>query len=122
MKRRLELQPEMKNVLALDNPQEYRCRVVGYLLDRSLLVSELTGKPKPFYVIFPDVHYYEGTFLWQGASLRTASREEQFDYMLKQSIVTALGMLYVFDGVDCTVNLFSGDWIATFDDLPNRFK
>ena len=122
MKRRIELQPEMNNVLALDNPQDYQCRVVGYLLDRSLLVVELTEKQKRFYVIFPDVRYYGGTFLWHGASLRTASREEQFEYMLNQLIVEALGMLYVFDGVNYTVNLLGGEWIAIFDDLPDRFK
>ena len=122
MKRRLELQPEMNNVLALNKPQAYRCRVAGYLLDRSLMVIEAVNKEQLFYVVFPDVHYYDGTFLWQGATLRTASRDEQFDYMLKQSIVAALGILYIFDGVDCTVNLLGGDWIAIFDDLPDRFK
>lgn len=122
MKRRIELQPEMKNVLALDKPQDYRCRIVGYLLDRSLMVVEVTRDPQQFYVIFPDVHYYDGTFLWQGASLRTASRDEQFDYMLDKSIVAALGLLYIFDGMDCTVNLLGGDWVAIFDDLPDRFK
>jgi hypothetical protein len=122
VKRRLELQPEMNNVLALDTPQEYRCRVVGYLLDRSLMVVEVINKKQLFYVVFPDVHYYDGTFLWQGATLRTASRDEQFNYMLDKSIVAALGMLYVFEGADCTVHLLSGDWIAIFDELPDRFK
>lgn len=112
----------MDNVLALDKPQDYRCRIAGYLLDRSLMVVEIMDPQQQFYVVFPDVHYYDGTFLWQGASLRTASRDEQFEYMLDKSIVAALGMLYIFDGIGCTVNLLGGDWIATFDDLPDRFK
>ena len=122
MKRRIELQPDMTNVLALEQPQQYRCRVVGYLLERSLMVVEVTLANEQFYVVFPDVHYYDGTFLWQGASLRIASREEQFDYMLEKSIVAALGMLFVFDGIDSTVNVLGGEWIAIFDELPDRFK
>ena len=122
MKRRLELQPEMNNVLSLDKPEDYRCRVVGYLIDRSLLVIELSSPQESFYVIFPNVHFYGGTFLWQGASLRTASREEQFEYNLEQSVVSTVGMLYVFEGINCHVKLLGGDWIAIFDDLPDRFK
>jgi hypothetical protein len=118
----MELQPNMYNVLALDEPQDHRCRVAGYLLEQSLMVVEVTHHQQQFYIIFPDVHYYGGTFLWQGASLRTASRDEQFEYMLDKSIVAAKGMLYVFEGIDCTVTLLGGDWIAIFDKLPDRFK
>lgn len=122
MKKRLELQPEMTNVLALENSQAYRCRVVGYVLERSLLIIEITHQEESFYAIFPEVHYYGGIFLWQGATLRTASRDEQFEYMLEQSIVASVGMLYIFEGADCTVKVLGGEWIAIFEDLPDRFK
>ena len=122
MKRRIELQPDMENVLELKNPKSYRCRVAGYLLERSLMVVEVAQDKKPFYVIFPDVCHYDGTFLWHGASLRVASRDEQFDYMLDRSIVAALGMMFVFDSTDGKINLLGGDWIAIFDELPERFK
>lgn len=122
MKRRIELQPDIDNVLQLPNPQTYRCRVVGYLLERSLLVVEVADEIPLFYVVFPDVHHYDGTFLWQGAALRVADRDEQFDYMLDKSIVASLGMLFIFDGVDSQVHVMGGDWIAIFDELPDRFK
>lgn len=122
MKRRIELQPDINNILTLQDPHTYRCRVVGYLLDRSLLVVEVTDNATLFYVVFPDVHYFDGTFLWQGADLRVADRDEQFDYMLDKSIVAALGMLFIFQGVDSQVHVMAGDWIAIFDELPDRFK
>ena len=43
MKRRIEVQPDMDNVLGLKHPQSYQCRVVGYLLERSLK-NRLTEK------------------------------------------------------------------------------
>ncbi|MCP4278316.1 MAG: hypothetical protein GY779_18390, partial [Gammaproteobacteria bacterium] len=55
-------------------------------------VVEVMDQQQQFYVVFPDVHYYDGTFLWQGASLRTASHDEQFEYMLDKSIVAALAV------------------------------
>lgn len=122
VKRRIELQPDIDNVLELKQPQNYRCRVVGYLLERSLLVVEVAEETPQFYVIFPDVHHYDGTFLWQGADLRVADRDEQFDYMLDKSIVASLGMLFIFKGVDSEIRIMGGDWIAIFDDLPDRFK
>jgi len=122
VKRRIELQPDINNILTLQDPHTYRCRVVGYLLDRSLLVVEVTDNATLFYVVFPDVHYFDGTFLWQGADLRVADRDEQFDYMLDKSIVAALGMLFIFQGVDSQVHVMAGDWIAIFDELPDRFK
>lgn len=122
MKRRIELQPDIDNALQLQHPQNYRCRVVGYLLERSLLVVEVTDDETLFYVVFPDVHHYDGTFLWQGADLRIADREAQFDYMLEKSIVAALGMLFIFNGIDSQVHVMGGDWIAIFDELPDRFK
>ena len=121
MKRRLELQSGMNNILTLDNPKDYRCRVTGYLLERSLLVVEASHETQTFYVIFPEIQYFDGPFLWHGASLRTASRDEQFEYMLDKSVAT-LGMLYIFDGRDAAIHLLCGDWIAIFDNLPARFK
>lgn len=122
MKRRIELQPDMDNVLGLKQPQSYQCRVVGYLLERSLMVIAVTHEKEKLYVVFPDVHYYDGSFLWQGASLRVASREEQFEYMLERSIVAALGMLFVFDSTDGNVHILGGEWIGVLDKIPNRFR
>ena len=122
MKKRIAIHPETDNILKLEHPGQFRCRVVGYLLERSLFVIEVTDKQKLFYVVLPDVHYYDGTFLWQGANLRAASRDEQFDYMLNKSVVAALGILLIFEGHDCVVRILAGDWIAIFDDLPERFK
>lgn len=122
MKRRLELEPDSDNILELNLAETYRCRVVGYLLERSLLVVEISKSIPLFYVVFPDVHYYDGTFLWQGAELRVATREEQFEYMLEKSVVAALGMLFIFEGVGCRVHVLAGEWIAIFDDLPDRFQ
>lgn len=122
MKRRIELHPNMNNVLELSEPGAYQCRVVGYLLERSLLVVKVARPQQEFFVVFPDVHHYNGTFLWQGALLRVASNEEHFDYMLDRSIVTALGLLFIFDSADGRINLLGGDWIAIFDELPDRFR
>lgn len=122
MKRRIEVQPDMDNVLALQQPQAYRCRVVGYLQERSLLGIEVIHDDSEFYVVIPDVHYYDGSFLWQGAALRIASRDEQFEYMLNRSAVAAPGMLFVFDTADGTVHILGGDWVGTFDDIPDRFR
>jgi len=122
VKRRIELQPDIDNALNLQDPQMYRCRVVGYLLERSLLVIEISKDTPLFYAVFPDVHHYDGTFLWQGAELRVADRDEQFEYMLDKSIVASLGMLFIFKGVDSQVHVLAGDWIAIFEELPDRFK
>ncbi len=122
MKKRIEIHPETDNILELEEAELFRCRVVGYLLERSLIVVEVSDKQKLFYVVFPDVHYYDGAFLWQGAKLRVASRDEQFEYMLDKLVVAALGLLLIFEGHDCKVHLLAGDWLAIFDDLPDRFK
>ena len=122
MKRRIELQPDMANVLELDDPAQYSCRVVGYMLERSLLVVEVANEPEKFYAVFQDVHHYDGSFLWQGADLRVATKDEQFEYMLDKSVVAAQSMMYIFDGKERVVKLLGGEWIAIFDDLPDRFK
>lgn len=122
MKKRIEIQPDTDNILELEEPERFRCRVAGYLLERSLIVIEVSDKQQLFYLVLPDVHYYDGTFLWQGASLRVASRDEQFEYMLAKSVVAALGVLLIFEGQDCKIYLLAGDWLAIFDDLPERFK
>lgn len=121
-KKRIALKPDMDNVMSLDNAEHYRCRVVGYLLERSLMVIEVSRNDEQFYAVVPDVYHYDGAFLWQGASLRIATREEQFDYMLDRVAPTSEGLLFIFDGVDGQVRLLGGDWLGIFEDLPDRFK
>jgi hypothetical protein len=122
VKRRIELQADSDNILELKQPEQYRCRVVGYILERSLLVVEVAEAIPVFYVVFPEVHAYNGSFLWRGAELRVATQEEQFEYMLDKSVVMASGLLFEFKGEDHPVHILAGDWIAVFDDLPDRFK
>lgn len=112
----------MDNVLEIDDASAYKCRVVGYLVKRSLLVVKVKSADTQYYVIFPDVHHFYGSFLWQGARLRVATRDEQFEFTLQNTVVDADGMLLIFEGVDATVHILGGEWIGIFPELPERFQ
>jgi hypothetical protein len=69
-----------ENVLELETPERYSCRVWRYAAGHSRLAIALNqddaNSYDPIYAIFEAVDYFEGIMSWKGANLKAASREE----------------------------------------------
>ena len=75
-----QLPDNAENVLELETPERYSCRVWRYAAGHSRLAIALNqddaNSYDPNYAIFETVEYFEDIMSWQGANLKVASREE----------------------------------------------
>lgn len=126
MEKTINLQPGASNILDLDFPHAYRCKVIGYYQQQSiLLIQVMPDKDNPeevFYVLFKDVYFFDGMLWWKGANLRVAAQEEHFNYMMERSLVATSQELCIFESGEHQVKLLAGAWIVILDELPERFK
>jgi hypothetical protein len=69
-----------ENVLGLENPENYSCRVWRYQVGHSVMLVELhsddAAEFSPLYAIFEPVRYYQGSMGWQGANFCTTPLKE----------------------------------------------
>lgn len=78
------------NVFDIRNPMLYRCSVHRYHSTVSRLYLRLyrgQEQAPAFYILFPDVGYFEGPMTWQGADFRIESHEECVQLMLQTGLV-----------------------------------
>ncbi len=126
MSRTLVLEPGSYNVLDLDYPHVYHCKVIGYFHQQSILLIQVTPEKDSaldtFYVIFDDVVLFDGVLRWQGANLRVATSEEHFNFLMNRALVATSQELLIFEGGEQAVRLLASSWIAILDELPERFR
>ena|SRR5689334_6597932 len=113
---------EKTNILELDEPSLFHCRVYSYTRGHSVLSIELTDSRisdyKPQYVTFDAVQYFEGSIGWMGANLCV----KRFDTVLNpQEIsnpITHLMPMFAFIGGNVQIKIWAGNTITISDSAP----
>lgn len=69
----LDFSEGQTNILGLDDPEAFYCRVHSYRQGHSILIVSLVDKRStvfdPKYLVFETVQYFEGHMWWEGANL-----------------------------------------------------
>lgn len=91
---------EKENILELENPNQYQCRVHTYIQSHSMLLVQLLDKKNieefnPLYISFSAVDYFEGFIGWTGANLCIKSYDN-FKFPVEE-----------LESVNLKVNLFT---------------
>jgi len=83
-----------KNVLGLENPDEYHCIAIHYRRGHSeLLVRVFPNKSdnsEPFFLIFQAVEYFEGPLMWWGANFCIATDDEYQNFLAERELDISL--------------------------------
>lgn len=125
MSRTIVLEPGKENVLQLTEPMDYHCRIAGFYGNHDILVVELrpNNAMRPtLYILFAGVYYYDGPTQWDGANLRAASTDENFDFMMNRALVSATQQLSLFGAKQGDVHIFAFPWCGVLDEMPERFR
>jgi hypothetical protein len=83
------------NVLQIEQPEIYSCRVFRYQVGHSVLIISLKTKevPEPFdnfYLVFESVKYFSGPMWWRGANFCTGTLDEYGQLLHKIQTPTPL--------------------------------
>lgn len=86
----------VRNLLRLDDPDKWSCKVVGLLSHETIKIFVRLGPATfPYSVYFSGVQHYSGPLLWTGADLRVDSDEDAFRLMQSIPNMSALSFEYV---------------------------
>lgn len=95
---------EQTNILGLDNPDQFTCRIYAYSQSHSILYILATFEKQKFYIVFEPVLYLELPTSWQGANLCQKDQEECKTLLIR---INRYEKLYFFE--DVGIKLFTFD-------------
>jgi hypothetical protein len=123
----------LNNLLGLEAPHKYQCKVWGYVIGHSQMLLEVhpaSEYDNRFYLLFSDVLYFEGPMRWDNVNLRLGTNEEREAIYVRlygpklDDIRLALEQthhLYVFDGTGLPVRIIaSGSYLSRSSAPPLR--
>lgn len=125
---------EETNIFGLKAASLYRCQVYRYFngLSRLYLAVMKPQQTVPaFFLLFPDVAYFEGPMNWQGADFQIASAPDCIDLMLATGIIgeavlqfpdayasiTDAARLYIVHTPDRPVRIIAGS-VTLLTEIP----
>jgi hypothetical protein len=117
-----------KNVLDLENPDEYHCIAIHYRRGHSeLLVRVFPNNPDEaeFFLIFQAVEYFEGPLMWSGADFCIATDDESQNFLTERGLDISLSesfKLFVVDypGIEFKVKIIAAKNVPK-SDTPGDF-
>lgn len=123
-----------QEIINVENPLEYHCRLWGYIPGHSQLLvrvykDDFLGE-NVFFLTFETVLYWEGHVGWKGVDFLLGTVEEAQEILLKantpvpqESISEFLRVYHLFkiDRPDCQVRIFANRFEKLWE-VPEIFK
>ncbi len=110
------------NLLELENPQAYTCRVeyYGETSGEMTVLVDSRNEADSFTINFAGIFYFSGRLKWQDATLRLASDDEHHQFVRQIMPVASVsdvelanaakyGHLYIFEGSGFPIRILAYD-------------
>ena len=121
---RRDFSEEQENILGLDDPNIYNCRVHTYLQGHSQLLialwnNNLVDRMEPqYYLSFDAVQYFEGFMWWKNANLCYRRHEIYINPTDGGNLIKHRMPMFVFVSGEITIKIWSSSGIYFTDFLP----